>query len=119
MIDILQDLLANGFSIVPHQGRFLVAKNASELNPLVINPVECRTYGEAIETALDLLKTKTLLCWSVTIRYNRGLGIEYKNISDIFAETKDQALELANDCANKFFNDNKTKICEVRVRIKI
>ena len=118
MSDELRDLLLNGFMIYPSNGKFIVKKECVPSSQFQIEPQECNTYGEAIEAALQILRTPKLLSWTVIARYNRGLGIEYKNLDDVFAPTKEEAQNLAENQAESHFKKQKVVISGVKVKLK-
>ena len=52
------------------------------------------------------------------MRYNQGLGVEYKKINDIFAESHESAVEIINDTVEKMFKNKKVVISEIKVKLK-
>lgn len=119
MGDELRDLLLNGFMIYPSNGKFIVKKESVPTSAYQLEAQECNSYGEAVELALQILRTPKLLSWVVTVRYNRGLGIEYKNLNDVFASSKEEAQDLAENLAETHFKKQKVMISGVKVRLKI
>ena len=56
--------------------------------------------------------------WSAMVRYNRGLGIEYKKLNEIESETYEIALQIANKEVELMFKKQKVFISEIKVRPK-
>ena len=114
----LLDLLLNGFMIYPSNGKFIVKKENVPSSPYKINEKEFDDYASAINHATEMLMAPRLTVWSVVLRYNRGLGIEYKNLSDVFANTKDEAVIMANNQVEVLSKTIKLLSFEVKVRLK-
>ena len=114
----LLDLLLNGFMIYPSNGKFVVKKENVPNSPYKINEKEFDDYASAINHATQLLIAPRLTAWSVVLRYNRGLGIEYKNLSDVFATTKDEAVIMANNQVEVLSKTIKLLSFEIKVRLK-
>lgn len=119
MGDEIRDLLLSGFMIYPSAGKFIVKKESVPSSQYQIEPHECDSYVEAIELAAQLLRTPREVAWAVTVRYNRGLGIEYKNLSDVIASSKEIALQNAEILAENHFKKQKVMISGVKVQPKI
>lgn len=110
---IFIDLAANGFSIIPHNDKFLVNKISVPDNTDVISACEFEDYVSAFEFAkLKLLQPSE---WKPIVRYNRGLGIEYKNLANIKANSKEEALEKAKNETLIYFKDSLIQVLEVKV----
>jgi len=118
MGDELRDLLLNGFMIFPSNGKFVVKKESVPSSQFQIEPMERSSYAEAVELALELLRKPVENYWIVTVRYNRGLGIEYKNLNDVLASNYDDALQKAEIVAENHFKKQKVMISGVKVRPK-
>jgi len=119
MNDILRDLLLNGFMIYPNNGKFIVKKEAVPSNLIVLSETEYDSYELAVEAAGAMLNTPQVVDWVVIARYNRGLGIEYKNLPDVRAANKEQAKALAEYMAGEILGGSAVVISEVKVRLKI
>lgn len=117
MNDILRDLLLNGFVIYPKNGNYVLKKESMPSNPTVIPETEFKCCDDAINWALSNLRME-VYDWIVTVRFNRGLGIEYKNLPDVQSPTLEHAKVAAEKEAEKHFTDPKVVISEVRVRLK-
>lgn len=117
-MDNMRDLLTNGFMIYPNNGKFVVKKESVPNNTLVIKEQEFSSYDLAVEAAIEMLNMPQLVEWNVIVRYNRGLGIEYKNLPTVTATDKDKAKMMAEIKAAEFF-DPSVKIGEVKVVPKI
>lgn len=116
MNDILRDLLLNGFMIYPANGKFAVKKESVPSNPQLIGETFYENYDLAIEAAGQMLKTPKSINWTAIVRYNRGLGIEYKNLPDICASNPVEAKEMAQKIAETMIEPDA--ICELKVRPK-
>lgn len=116
-MDNMRDLLTNGFMIFPSQGKFLVKKESVPGNTLIIKEQEFDSYELAVEAAVEMLKKPQLIEWNVIVRYNRGLGIEYKNLPAVVASDKNKAKILAELNAAEVF-DPAVNIGEIKVTPK-
>ena len=110
-------LVLNGFLIYEKKDKIIVRKEATPSNNSVIKESEYDNYDMAIEAAKEMLKSSQIKTWQVIVRYNRGLGIEYKNMPEIQASTKEEAELIANNNAILSL-DLLTLISEVKVRLK-
>lgn len=119
MNDILRDLLLNGFMIYPNNGKFIVKKEAVPSNLTILSETEYNSYELAVEAANTMLNAPKMVDWVVIARYNRGLGVEYKNLPDIQATNKEQAKTLAEYMAGQLLVGSAMVISEVKVRLKI
>ena len=118
MNDILRDLLLNGFMIYPNNGKFIVKKEAVPLNLTVFKETEYDSYELAVEAAGAMLNNPQMVDWKVIVRYNRGLGIEYKNLPDVRASNIQNAKALAEVMAGELLG-GAVVISEVKVIHKI
>lgn len=118
MSEELRDIILNGFLIYPSNGKFIVKKEAVPESNYSIDATECDTYGEAIELAIETMKKPRLVTWSGIVRFNRGLGIEYKNLTLIESENYEQACEIARLQVEDFFKNQKVVVSEIKVRLK-
>lgn len=117
MNDILRELLLNGFMIYPNDGKFIVKKEPVPSNPTAIKETCHDSYELAIEAAESMLNVPQLVDWLVIARYNRGLGIEYKNLPNVQAANKQQAKALAESLAEEILGN--VVISEIKVCLKI
>lgn len=118
MDNTLRNLLNSGFMIYPANGKFVVKKEPTPISPFSVEECQFDTYLLAVEAVEGILKNPPLVEWSVLVRYSRGLGIEYKHLETVFAERIEQAEDSAKLHVEKFENDQKSKVIEVRVRPK-
>ena len=118
MSEELRDIMLSGFLIYPSNGKFIVKKQSVPHSDFTVDEKECNTYTEAIDFASSVLKEPKVIFWSCIVRFNRGLGVEYKNLNDIKAETYENAVNLAEIQFNNIFNNPKIIISEIRVRLK-
>lgn len=84
------------------------------------------TFEEAVEIVYKALQESKsrpqvvgLTEFTAIVRYNRGLGVEYRNLSNVHAFGIEEAKEKAWKEAEKVLSDEKAlTIHEVRVRPK-
>lgn len=110
----MKDLLLNGFIVFQKDKKFIVKKESVPDNTLVIKEQEFDTYELALEAANQLLKTPPLQEWEGVVRYNQGLGIEYKNLQTIFANNKDEAKLQFLKIAENIFKSSKFGIVDIK-----
>lgn len=115
----LYELMVNGFMIYPVGEKFVLKKESVPKNQDKIPETLYENYDEAINAAKEMICDSKIFIWTATVRYNRGLGIEYKNLNEISAKTKEEAEQIALELAEKTILDNKLQVYEARVRIKI
>lgn len=113
-MDNMRELLTTGFMIFPKQGKFVVKKESVPGNTLIIKEQEFDSYDLAVEAAVEMLKKPQLVEWDVIVRYNRGLGIEYKNLPSVVASDRDKAKILAEMNAVEVF-DPTVVIIQIKV----
>lgn len=118
MNDPLRELLLSGFMIHPCNGKFIVKKQKVPFSDYELAEKEFNVYVDAVDYAIKILQTPRMQFWSVVLRFNRGLGIEYKNMTDVYASTKDEAVIFANEQAEFFLKDMKIKSFEIKVKLK-
>lgn len=118
MSDQLRDIMMSGFIIYPSNGKFIVKKEAVPESNYNLAEYECDSYGEAIDYAIEMLKKPILYKWSAMVRYNRGLGVEYKKLNEIESETYDLAMQIAVGEVELIFKKQKVTISEIKVRLK-
>lgn len=106
----LKSLVENGFLVYIEQNKFLVEKRPTNYNKKEIQKLTFDSLDDALGFVNKCLQTKE---WKAIARYNRGLGIEYKTLQKIEAET----LEEAKDKARKEIENNSLKdyIIEIKV----
>lgn len=117
-MDNMRELLTNGFMIFPSKGKFIVKKESVPDNTLVIPEQGFDSYDLAVEAAMEMLKKPQFIEWDIIVRYNRGLGIEYKNLPAVIASDRNKAKILAEIAASEFF-DPSVNIGEIKVTPKI
>jgi hypothetical protein len=77
----------------------------------------CDTLKEAIQIGYTMLNKKTYQDYTTVVRYSRGLGIEYKNLSIIQASNQEEATQKALQIIEETFEPT-VDIREVKVRRK-
>jgi len=111
----MDDLMLNGFVIYPKDDLFCLQKISTPNNPQKINEKVFPNYEAALNFAKSFMQ-KGLTNYTAVVRYNRGLGVEYKNLSLIEAtnieEAEAKALIAAQD------NIQEQHIIGIRVRPK-
>jgi len=105
----IKELVENGFLIYIEQNRFLVEKIPTNLNKKSINKTYFGSLDESIDFVKKCMKNKE---WKAIVRYNRGLGIEYKTLKLIEAESLEEAKKTASEEAENLLGDY---IIEIRV----
>lgn len=118
MSNFLQMLLLNGYMIYPSNGKFVVRKERTPESDYFLGPSEFDTYGDAFEYAVSALSIPRKRVWCVMLRYNRGLGVEYKSLGDVFASEHDEAMTLANEQVEELAKKMKLLSFEVRTTLK-
>jgi hypothetical protein len=117
-VTTIQDLLMNGFMIYLNtNGKYTLKKVLVPINSLVVEEQEFIDYESAMNAAIQIFETPQLIEWEVIVRYNQGLGIEYKNLPSISARDKEEAKKLAFDYAETVFSP-LVQINEIKVRPK-
>ena len=118
MSNSLRDLLMNGYMIYPSHGKFVVKKECVPHSDFSLSIKEFNSYSEAVDYALESLQKPKLFNWKITLRYNRGLGVEYRILNDILAESKEQAIVAANEFVETLIKVEKILTYEIRVQLK-
>lgn len=103
-------LAENGLVIYLKKNKFVLEKKKTELNQISKNIEEFDCFEEAVSDAFNFLEKKSN--WLAIIRYNRGLGIEYRNISVLNIENKEEAKKIALKEAEKLVGNS---IIEIKV----
>lgn len=117
MEDNLSDLMSNGYMIYPSDGAFLVRKMPVPGNQRAVDPVRARNHEEAVALAMSLHRQPVSSVWSLTARYNRGLGVEYRNLPEVTASSHEEALRKGEELAVVVLGKNSC-VAEVRARWK-
>jgi hypothetical protein len=71
--------------------------------PTSLNPVKYAIRLLAESNGIELPREKSK--WSGTICYNKGMGVQYFNVQEIFAFTHDEAKEALKVVATEKFPD--------------
>lgn len=104
----MNELLSNGIFVFPVSNQFCVKKE--EIEQLF------SSYEEALDYANSILKPPVISNYLAIVRYNRGLGIEYKNLPIIQAFSLEEAQRIAANIAEKTLEG--ADIREIKVRFK-
>lgn len=109
-------LMTNGFVIYRnHEKEWILKKIQTKDSTESIEKIIFESYEKAKAFALNLLNNKDK--WTAIVRYDRGLGIEYKNIDNIHAKTLQEANEIAYKEILSFLHD-KNMIKEIKLKNK-
>lgn len=114
----LRELILNGCLIYPKGNKFAFRKESVPNNNSIIEENVYDNYDLAIQAAMDFLQELEIIEWTVILRYNRGLGIEYKNFPNFKAKTREEAEVLAQNMVSKILVNSKIKVQEIRLRPK-
>ena len=118
MSEDLLNIMSNGFMIYPSNGKFIVKKQAVPNNNIIIEEQELESYAKSIDYARSVLQKPKLQSWTGIIRYNRGLGIEYKNLNEFQAENKENAMVFAKNQIEILFAGSKINVSEIKLMLK-
>lgn len=120
--DLIKNLMLNGLLIYQDGTEFLIQKIDVPNNKTKIdNEDKFESFESAFEVACHLLNMQQASkSWIPTVRYNQGLGVEYKNLHEVFAPNKEMALKLATEAAYQYFrNMPAVVIKEIKVKINL
>lgn len=106
----LKQLVENGFLIYLEEEKFVVEKKPTLFNKIIIEKKYLETIEEAIEFVNNCTKEKR---WKAIVRYNRGLGIEYKNIDNLLGASLKEVENIAKLEAEKILGDS---ILEIKIK---
>ena len=108
----MEQLALNGLIIYADEsGSFILEKKETNINKKKKEKKEFATFDSAYNDALEFIKQVDE--WKAIIRYNRGLGVEYKSIDIFYASSKEEAKEIALKEAEKLLGDY---IIEVKIQ---
>lgn len=108
-----KELVSNGFTISFDGENFTVTKD-SEVSRFA-------NFEDAVADAaskLDAINNKTYE-FTAVVRYNRGLGVEYKTLPCVEARNIEEAKSIAREMFERSVADPKVDIREVKVRPKL
>lgn len=110
-------MLTNGFVIYKNSEKeWILTKVQTKQSIDVIDRMIFESYDKAKVFSLNFINFKNK--WLAIVRYDRGLGIEYKTIDNIHAKNTQEAYEFAYKETLHFLND-KNMIKEIKVKNKI
>lgn len=118
---LIEKLISLGFCFYKEyeqNGKIYVSKHPVFDNPTLLDETACDSFEDALKVAENFLNSSVKLTWLAIMRFNRGLGIEYKNLPDIEAANYEEAIKLAKLQAEKSKIDPKIIISEIKVRLK-
>lgn len=109
-------LLTNGFVIFKEEEKKWVLKKVSVKNSdEYLDPIFFESYESAKSFALTFIQKQ--ISWNAIIRYDRGLGVEYKTFENIIADCESKAQETAYELMLEILKD-KNLIKEIKVKKK-
>jgi hypothetical protein len=103
-------LVENGFLIYMEKNEIIVEKKATPLNKKRVDRTVFYTIEDSLKFIEEFINKKE---WKAIVRYNRGLGIEYKNLGVFEADSIIQAKETAKKNAESILKDYN--IIEIKV----
>lgn len=111
----MEELIKKGFVIYPKGTEFALQKVSTPFSPEKLEEKTFSSHQDAVDFAESFGQNK-LRTFSGIVRYNRKLGIEYKNLPIIEANNMEEAHEKALLLAQKIVGEQY--IIEVKVRLK-
>jgi len=111
----MDELIKNGFIIYPKDASFGMQKVSTPSNSEKLDEKIFPSYQEAMDFAKSFMK-RELHNFTAIVRYNRKLGVEYKNLPLIEAKDIEIAKQKANLLAQELVGEQH--IIEIRVRPK-
>lgn len=110
-------LITNGFVIYKNNEKeWSLTKIKTTQSPDCIDFMKFDSYEKAKVFGLNYINLKDK--WTAIVRYDRGLGVEYKNIDNIQAKDRQEAYDIAYQETLHFVND-RNMIKEIKVKNKI
>ena len=119
---LIKNLMLNGLIIYQDGTEFCIKKIDVPKNQMkIVNGERFSNFDSAFEVACYLLEQQEAnKSWTPMVRYNQGLGIEYKNLHEIMAPNKEVALQLATEAAHQHFrNMPAVVIQEIKVKMNL
>ena len=118
----IQELMSFGYIIFPaHAGEFALRKIPTPLSNIELLTTTFATYELAMAAAEKhhlKLSDGQEKEWVAIMRYDRGLGVEYRNLLNILAKDYAAAIELAEEKAGFILKDEpKAVIEQIKVRL--
>ena len=111
MKNLLRELTIQGFLIYPQDKSFVVEK----ITEPCLEPKVFENYELAVEYAASVKKNKAN--FNIIVRYNRGLGAEFKTFkcfeSTTLKEAEAESLKIIEKCFSKL---DKCEIKEIKIR---
>lgn len=113
---LIRDLMINGFVVYPKDDKFILEKISVPSFMKFITPQPFDTFEQALEFASEILQKHLsgVKQFNVIVRYDRGLGIEFKNLPNIDAKTIEEAQIVAQKHAEETLKGYI--IHEIRIR---
>jgi len=108
LIDI-KTIVDSGFLLYLSNSKYIVEKRPGTLNRREAKDRSFERIEDAISFINEIINLKE---WKPIIRYNRGLGVEYRTLSVIIAPSLEEAKKKALEEAEKTLGDY---IIEVKV----
>lgn len=119
-----EELALAGVIIYHTASGFRVDKYNTPRFPFVIDGIYEQTFDEALKAAEKMWKQahdhKPSRRWSAIMRYNRGLGIEMKELDAVDARTEEEARQKAEASAELLIVTDErfhgAKVIHIKVR---
>jgi len=105
----IKDLIDNGYLIYPENKGYILEKVPTQTNKKKIEKTSFETIESALLFAEKSIESKE---WKAIVRYNRGLGVEYKTLKTIEATSLEGAKLQAIKEAENVLGDH---IIEIKV----
>jgi hypothetical protein len=99
----IKHLVDNGFLIYLEQSKYIIEKIPTILNNKKLDSKVFDTLEESIQFIESFLIKKE---WKAIVRYNRGLGVEYRNLKLIEATSLEEAKVIAREEAERLLKDS-------------
>lgn len=111
-------LITNGFVVYKDNDKeWILTKIQTKQSVDVIEKIIFDSYDKAKIFALNLINCKNK--WNAIVRYDRGLGIEYKTIDNINANSIQDASDFAyKEMLNFLYDKNMIKEIKVKNQFK-
>jgi hypothetical protein len=105
----IKQLVDNGYLVYLENKNYILEKKPTKINNKIVEKKCFETIESIIEFIENDLKSKE---WKVIVRYNRGLGVEYKTLKTIEAPSLEDAKIQAKKEAENVLGDH---IIEIKV----
>jgi len=115
MVDYTE-LSRNGIVLYLHKSGYIVEKISVPANIKIQTKIDFDSLTMAEMFAKSLLKEEKKV-YQAIIRFDRGLGFEYRTVNNIRCDGEDDAEAIALKTSG-FDSDPKIKILQVKIRVQ-